>query len=91
MIDIFEKIESKYTTLLRDEKIKLKTLNNSNEIINYNYNIDEDIKILNDKIKLYDIDIKYQELNYSYLDLNQQYINKDYEFNQSSLDLNIIN
>jgi DNA repair exonuclease SbcCD ATPase subunit len=55
-IDIFEKIESKYTNLLRDEKIKLKTLNNSNEIINYNYNIDEDIKILNDKIRLYDID-----------------------------------
>jgi hypothetical protein len=41
-------------------------------------------------IKLYDIDIKYQELNSSYLELNQQYISKDYEFNQSSLDLNII-
>jgi hypothetical protein len=54
-IKIFEKIETKYKNLLRDEKYKLKTLNNLNEIENYNYNIDEDINNLNDKIKLYDI------------------------------------
>lgn len=55
---------------------------------------DELSKVLLEKdiltIKLYDIDFKYQELNNSYLELNQQYISKDYEFNQSSLDLNII-
>jgi hypothetical protein len=55
-IDIFDTIDSKYKNLLKEENYKLKTFNNSDEIKNYNYNIDDEIKILEDKIKLYDID-----------------------------------
>jgi len=55
-IDIFDTIDSKYKNLLKEENYKLKTFNNSDEIKNYNYNIDDEIKILEDKIKLYEID-----------------------------------
>jgi len=44
-IKIFEKIGTKFKNLLRDEKYKLKTLNNFNEIKNYNYNIEQIIKL----------------------------------------------
>ena len=53
---MYKIIESKYKDIIKEEQFKLKTLLNSSEIKNYNYNIDKDIQSLEYKIILYDLD-----------------------------------